>query len=172
MGEFGMTLVSCLVYLAFTGAVSFVLGRLLPKRWFSADRCPFITYAWEQGGRIYEKLNIKSWQKKLPDMSRLFGWLMPRKQLDSHNLKQLPRMIQETCVAEFIHVILCFSGLWCVRIWQGLGGVVMAGLNVVGNLAFVVIQRYNRPRLIHLGKALCRRNRGKEAAYACTDSKL
>lgn len=165
-------MISCVLYLAFTGVFSFLIGRMLPKKCFCADSFPYHAFVWEHGGRIYEKLNIKSWQKKVPDMSRLFSWLMPRKEISQKTLQMLPRMVQETCVAEFIHMLLCVSGLYCIHLWQGLGGLLIAGLNVVGNLAFVFIQRYNRPRLLHLLNMMERKRRPKEVAHACSNSQL
>ncbi len=163
-------MVSCILYLAFTGAVSFLIGRLLPKKCFCAEHFPYHAFLWEHGGRIYEKMNIKSWQKKVPDMSRLFFWLMPRKEMSQKNMQILPLMVQETCVAEFIHMLLCVSGLYCIHLWHGLGGLLMAGLNILGNLAFVFIQRYNRPRLLHLLDRTERKRYPKEVAHACSNS--
>ena len=165
-------MVYCVFYLVLTGALSFVAGRLLPKRWFCADLPPYRLFGWEQGGKIYEKIHIKSWQSKVPDMSKLFPGVMPRKQIDAENLQILPRMIQETCVAELMHLILCVTGLWCIKLWQGLGGWLVAVGNVAANLAFVAIQRYNRPRLMRLARAMARRQQHKEALHASSDSQL
>lgn len=163
-------MISCFEYLAFTGILSFLLGRLLPKNWFHPDHRPYLPFHWEMGGRIYNRLHIKNWQTKLPDMSKIIAGIMPRKEISESNLKILPRMVQETCVAEFIHVILCFTGLHCLALWEGLGGVIMTVLNTVGNLAFVIIQRYNRPRLLHLLQHMQRKSQTKEVTYACSDS--
>ena len=59
-------------------------------------------------------------------------------------------MIQETCVAELVHGLLCLSGLACLKLWPGMGGAIITLLNLVVNLAYVAIQRYNRPRLLRL----------------------
>lgn len=140
----------CVEYLAASGAVSFIVGRVLPKSWFRHDKFPYAIYRFEHGGKIYEKLRIKSWQKKLLDMSRIFPKLMPPKKFDFNGFARLPRMIQETCVAELIHGLLCFSGLYCMEIWHGVGGKVIAALYFLGNLPFILVQRYNRPRLLRL----------------------
>lgn len=83
-------------------------------------------------------------------MSRIFSKLMPPKKFDFNGFARLPRMIQETCVAELIHGLLCISGLYCMEIWHGVGGKVIAVLYFLGNLPFVFVQRYNRPRLLRL----------------------
>ena len=140
----------CILYLAFTGILSFLLGRLLPKGLFHTDRFPFLPFAWERQGRIYKKIGVHRWQNRLPDMSRLLPSLMPAKNTSTLKKEGLERMLQETCVAEFIHGLLMLTGLRCIRLWPGAPGVLLAAANALFNLPFVIIQRYNRPRLLRL----------------------
>ena len=146
-----MEIFRCLIYFAIIGVLSFVIGRMMPKRWFRYDAIPYRSARFEKEGAIYNKLNIKSWQNKVPDMSRIFPKLMPAKRLGSKtDAETLKTMLQETCIAELTHGVLCFTGLHFVSIWQGAGGIVLAVLNMLGNLPFILIQRYNRPRLAKL----------------------
>lgn len=98
-----------LLYLAGTGILGFLLGRIVPKRWFCADRFPFRVRPWEQ--KLYQALRVKQWQNKVPDMSRVFPKLMPPKRLTPEMMDDLPRMIEETCVAEAVHALLSLTGL-------------------------------------------------------------
>ncbi len=91
----------CLLYIAALGVVFFVVGRLVPKSWFKADHFPWRCYSYEQA--IWKALRVKQWQAKVPDMSRIFTNIMPAKKLKRQTLSDLPRMIQETCVAEWTH---------------------------------------------------------------------
>lgn len=142
-----MGFLSCVKYLAGTGLLGFVAGRILPKRWFRADLFPYKGYAFEHGGSFYHKLQIRKWQNKLPDMSRILPWCMPPKRLPKKwDACLLVDMIRETCVAEIVHICHAIAGLGCFALWDGLGGAVMAFLTAVGNLPFVMVQRYNRPR--------------------------
>ena len=146
-----MEIFRCLIYFAIIGVLSFVAGRLMPKRWFRYDAFPYRSARFEKEGAIYNKLKIKSWQNKVPDMSRIFPKMMPAKCLGSKtDAKTLKTMLQETCIAELTHGVLCFAGLHFVSIWHGAGGTVLAVLNILGNLPFILIQRYNRPRLAKL----------------------
>lgn len=140
----------CVKYLAGTGAAGFLLGRALPKQWFLWDCFPYKEHLCERGGRIYEKLQIKVWQNRIPDMSKIIPSLIPPKQFSRGDIANLPGMIRETCVAELIHWLLCFSGLACLKLWPGGGGAVITVLNLIVNLLYVIIQRYNRPRLLRL----------------------
>ena len=54
-------------------------------------------------------------------------------------------------MAEFIHVLLSILGFGAVFIWPGVWGWVIAIVYFLGgNLPFIIIQRYNRPRLQRL----------------------
>ena len=57
-------------------------------------------------------------------------------------------MIRETCTAELVHNLLNIAGLWLLNLWSGLGGIIMYLVYfLLGNLPFIIVQRYNRPRL-------------------------
>ena len=159
----------CLVYLAAIGAVFFYIGRLLPARWFDSTRFPFRPFAFERDGRIYEKLRIRRWKDKVPDMSRLLPKVMLPKRLPwGAQPERLTLMIQETCIAELIHLILFVLGFACVLIWDGAGGWIVALVyNLLGNVPFILIQRYNRPRLQRLLENLDAAARREEEA-PCT----
>lgn len=145
-----MGFLKCALYLSTIGVLSFFLGRILPKKWIRGDSFPFRTYDIED--RFYRFVRVRLWQNKLPDMSRLFPALMPPKNLSGSYRDRLPVMIRETCVAEITHILLAILGFRCMALWQGAGGVILSLLFCIGNLPFVMIQRYNRPKLIRLAK--------------------
>ena len=51
-----MGFLRCCVYYAALGAVSFFIGRLLPKEWFHADRFPYRCAPWE--AKLYRVLRL------------------------------------------------------------------------------------------------------------------
>ena len=139
----------CVIYIAVLGVLSFIIGRLLPKVWFHADKFPYKTAAGEQ--KIYQALRVKSWQSKVPDMSRLFRHIMPAKKMTAETVADIPRMLEETCVAELTHTLLSILGLAMLRLWPGWGGIIVTIIYILlGNVPFIIIQRYNRPRLQRL----------------------
>ena len=143
----------CFWFLIITGVIAFFVGRLLPKKWFCAERFPYRSFRFEQDGRIYDKLHIRKWQNKVLDKSKILPFMMPAKNLSGDYKKRLPRMLQETCVAELIHTLNCFVGLYCLKLYPGVGGVIILILYItLFNLPFIIIQRYNRPRLMRLAK--------------------
>ena len=112
----------CLLYIAALGVLSFVVGRLIPKHWFHADRFPWVCHPAEQ--KLWKRLHVRKWQAKIPDMSRIFVKIMPEKKLTKENYENLPRMIEETCVAEWTHILLSYRRSWTaenmVRCWRGM----------------------------------------------------
>lgn len=140
----------CLVYLAVIGVLGFLLGRVLPYHWLKEETFPYQSFAFEHQGQIYEKIGIRKWQNQIPDMSKLFPKLMPAKKLEGNVPERLPVMIKETCVAELIHVLLGIAALYCLHLWKGIGGVCITVLYEIGNLPFIIVQRYNRPRMMKL----------------------
>ena len=54
-------------------------------------------------------------------------------------------------MAELTHTVLSFLGLAMPLLWRGAGGWIAAAVYIVfGNLTFILVQRYNRPRLLRL----------------------
>lgn len=158
-----MDFIRCTIYLAIVGTGGFFIGRVIPKRWLKPDKGLFRSYPFEQGGSIYEKLGIRKWHKRLPDMSRILPFLVPAKNLTGNYEERLPEMIYETCVAEAVHLGVSVLGFRCLRMWPGIGGVVVTAIFILLlNLPFILIQRYNRPRLIRLQKKLESREKKKE----------
>lgn len=142
-----------LIYIAALGAASHFIGQLLPRQWFSPDKFPYREWKWEKGGRVYEKLGVKSWKDIVPDMSRIMPDMVKKKMSSAKDAEGLKTLIIETCVAEAVHMGLIIASLFMVLWWQSIWtAVFLIVYNVLGNLPFIIIQRYNRPRLNALYK--------------------
>ena len=165
---------NCFGYCAFIAIAAFFIGRILPKRWFHAEMFPYASYSFEKNGKIYDRLHIRKWMNRLPDMSRVFKKWMPAKKLDGSCREKLPLLIRETCIAEFIHTAEGIAGFYCIWIWPGIGGFVLGLLFLLGNLPFILIQRYNRPRMMKLWKRYCAEYEEMENknTYACVNIEL
>ena len=61
------------------------------------------------------------------------------------------------------HALLLLAGLGVLAFWPGVWGIVLYLIYAIfGNLVFIIIQRYNRPRLVRLYERK-RAKRSKEA---------
>lgn len=130
------------------GFSGFLFGLILPRNMFFPDRFPLRSFFWELDGKIYEKLYIRKWKNKVPDMSKICKHMVPKSFDIAADSMCLKRLLYETCVAEFIHWLLIVLGFYCTVIWKGDGGMVVSVLWMIGNMPFIIIQRYNRPKII------------------------
>ena len=141
-------------YLFFLSLLAHPLGQALPRRWFSPGRRPFASWSWERGGAIYEKLKIKAWKDRVPDMSKIAGDMVKKQVSLRGPSEETYKVIRETCVAETVHgaeFILSLPVFFFGLPWWGALAVYLV-FNLLGNLPFLLIQRYNRPRLTALYK--------------------
>ena len=97
--------------------------------------------------RLYRKLSVKTWKEKLPAYNpSLFS-------VKEHSFEEIA---QATCQAEIVHEIIAvmsFLPILAVR-WFGEPAVFIATsvLSACFDLLFVMIQRYNRPRLVRIAQ--------------------
>ncbi len=132
------------------GLIFFVIGEMLPRKSFNYTAFPFRSFKWEKDGRIYQKIGIQKWKDHLPDMSRYVKAMFAKKITSPRDPQYTHRLILETCVAELIHDVLILLSPIFRKYLIGIYGDIAALLCVLGNLPFVLIQRYNRPRLVRL----------------------
>lgn len=148
----------CFIYLTSVGMLAFFAGRFIPKSWINPDIFPYKTCRFENDGCFYEQFGVRKWQTKVLDMSKIFPKIIPQKKINGDLQDSLPLMIKETCIAELIHWILFIPVLYCLSLWEGLGGVIIVTLYELFNIPYIMIQRYNRPRLINTLKRMKRRD--------------
>ncbi len=156
----------CFVYLTSLGMLAFFAGRIIPKSWINPDIFPYKTFQFENDGRIYELFGVREWQSKVLDMSKILPKFIPQKKLDNKLQDTLPLMIKETCIAELIHWILFVPVFYCLTLWEGMGGVIIVTLYELFNIPYIMIQRYNRPRLINTLNRMEKRNNSAMHAAA------
>ena len=113
----------------------------------------FISYEWENEGEFWErKTGVKEWKDRLPDGASLFGLGYKKKHLAAKSQVNYPKFILETKRAELTHWMILIPVplffLWN-PLWAAWLNVLYA---VIINVPFIIIQRYNRPRLERIQK--------------------
>lgn len=132
-----------------TGIIAFFLGEKLPRAMFDPEKFPYKSYMWEEEGRIYEKIGIKKWKTRIPDMSKYIARTFSKQGNLMRDPEHLKLMVRETCSAEFVHwMLILISPVFPILMDQH--GILSMVLYIVGNLLFVIIQRYNRPRILKI----------------------
>ena len=152
-----MSLLYAALYVAALGILSHFVGQALPRAHFDPQKFPYRSADWENGGKVYEKLGIKHWKDRLPDMSKIMPDMV-KKKMSAVKSQGMDVLIAETCVAECVHWALMLLSLGIFFFWRGAWAVAFwLVYNLLGNLPFIIIQRYNRPRLVMLEQRRKRR---------------
>lgn len=139
-------------YLLALSLLAHPIGQALPRRWFSGDRWPWAPAPFEKEGRFWRKLGVHRWKDKVPDMSRLLGDMV-KKQLAPDGKTDYALLVQETCVAECVHCWLVVLSVGMLFLWKSVWSwALWLVYNLLGNVSFILIQRYNRPRLLRLAE--------------------
>lgn len=151
-------LINAALIAALGGFAFFIIGQLLPRSIYDPGRFPYRAWKWENGGKIYTKIGVHIWKDHVPDMSRIIPGMVKKKAQMARTPENMWRLILETCGAEFIHdLLIIFVSPLIYAAIRGPWGVAAAAFYAVCNLIFVVIQRYNRPRLVEIHKRMEKR---------------
>lgn len=153
----------CALYLLTLALLAHPVGQALPRRWFDGGSFPYACYKWEKQGKLYTRIGVDRWKTLVPDMSRILPDMVKKRvEPTAVTAAQTAVLVQETCVAEAVHTASSLLGLICLWLWPGWGGAaVWLVWFLLGNLPFILIQRYNRPRLMRLRDLLQRREQRK-----------
>lgn len=139
---------------AMIGPMAFFLGQLLPRKSFDYMARPYTPFKWERGGNIYHAIGISHWKDAVPDMSRYIRTMVQKRIGVFRDAAYLDVLIRETCVAELVHYMLMLLSPVYLIFMDGYPGLIAAIIYCLLNLPFVLIQRYNRPRLVELRERL------------------
>ncbi len=156
------------VYVAVIGILAHYIGESLPRCWFNEEKFPYKPMNFEKNGKIYDRIGIKKWKEKLPDMSRVMRDMLPKKISYGATGESVGALIKETCVAECMHCGLSVLSFGIYFIWKNYIGILLVAVFIVLNTPFILIQRYNRPHLIKLKKRLLKREEKANRALADT----
>jgi glycosyl-4,4'-diaponeurosporenoate acyltransferase len=89
-------------------------------------------------------------RSKLPEWGKLFNFEKKNLRRDI-DLDYINRFILETCYSEIGHLGMALIGFTCILINPGSYfnmALILSCINLVIQIPFILIQRYNRPRII------------------------
>lgn len=133
------------------GLLAHFIGEALPRRWFRYDRRPYLPWKWEKQGKFYDqKLRISHWKDLTLDKSQVVQSSVTKSIGNHTNSAHLESLLAETCVAEAVHwTLLIISPVMFLTMELPLS-IPGFAIYAAGNLVSLIIQRYNRPRLVAL----------------------
>lgn len=140
--------VNTLAWLAIHLGVA-LAGTRLPIRLFRPEARWFRPRAWEDGGRLYERrFGIRHWKDRFPDGAAWFRGGFPKARLARRDGAYLDRFARETCRGEAVHsAVILLAPLFFLWNPPWAGGVMIL-YALASNLPCILIQRYNRLRLL------------------------
>jgi len=121
---------------------------------FHPSRGIYRLFRWERSGRLYERFfGIKKWKGWLPDCGDFFGPGFKKKHLQSRDPGYLAQFSRETCRAELAHW-MTMAGVPVFLIWnEWWVEPIMIGYAFLANLPCILVQRFNRARLLRILEA-------------------
>lgn len=146
-----LLLIHHLVVFLIISIVNTIISIKLPISFFHYDNWFFRGWGWEKNGQIYQDyIGVKKWKNRLPELSDFLSFLFTKRQMKQSGSEYLYRFVLETCRAELVHwsIIIC-SFIYAQRHYANVSIVIIV-IAVALNLPYIIIQRYNRPRILRL----------------------
>lgn len=127
-----------------------LLTWALPVRFFERDGFLTRLRGFEADGRCYERLSIRRWKDRLPEGGAVLPGGFSKRRLPSRDRAVLERFCAETRRAELTHWLI--PAAWpAFYLWNSRPLATAMGVYAVGaNLPCLLVQRYNRARLLRL----------------------
>ena len=144
---FRLILVDILAWLVIHLGISYLL-RQVDDGFFERNKRWFRPFSFEKSGDFWQKkFRIKAWKDRLPDGTVIAKNGFDKSKLANNNIEYLKQFVIETQRAELTHWFL-IPPAFLFFLWNPTwAGGVMVIYALVVNLPFIMIQRYNRPRL-------------------------
>lgn len=148
---FAITIISLLVLVIIDAVCALFVRYCLPKKVFN----PFLKIynIGKNERKFYEKIGIRKWKDRIPEAGQLFANFSKTEVADMTNNEYVYKFMSETIYAELMHWLsMIFSFLIIfidLRLALTVGLPLVIG-NMILNLMPVLVQRYNRPKLMVL----------------------
>lgn len=123
-------------------AVGYVVNGIFHNR-FNYNRKWFQEKKFEK--RLYEVLRVKKWKDKMP------AFAPEMLDLKIHTWEEIAGAMCQSEVVHLIVVVLCFVPILATLIWGAFWVFFITSvLSAVVESMFVIVQRYNRPRVMRM----------------------
>ncbi len=148
---FAIIIISLLVLVVIDAVCALFVRYCLPKKVFN----PFLKLynVGKRERKFYEKIGIRKWKDRIPEAGQLFANFSKTEVADMTNNEYVKKFMSETIYAEIMHWLsMLFSFLIIfidLRLALTVGLPLIIG-NMILNIMPVMVQRYNRPKLMVL----------------------
>lgn len=125
-----------------------LLSIISPERCYNYKNWMFKERTWEKHGKLYqERFKVKIWKNHLPELADFIKFIFPKKSIKDFRIETILKYMRESCKAEFAHWCIILSSV-VFLFYDGIPTFIyMLLIAAALNLPFIIIQRYNRPRI-------------------------
>lgn len=130
-------------------AIVAIITRALPKDWLSPFGSAFSVSKKER--KFLDKLKVKAWKDKIPEMGRFLCDFDKTKVQENPTSDYILTFLHETTMAEAMHFMSIFAGFWLLLIPipnAQISILFVVLVNALLQIPPVLVQRYNRPKLM------------------------
>lgn len=148
-GEVLLVILLSLLCLLIIDAVVALIIHKLPKKLMNPYKKIYKVFSWEK--KFYHALGIRKWKDKIPETGKALTGFGKSKVENMDDTDYLYTFMIETVYAEVLHFWSAIFGFLIVFISPKLFVVVglpLALANVILQIMPVMVQRYNRPKLM------------------------
>jgi glycosyl-4,4'-diaponeurosporenoate acyltransferase len=106
---------------------------------------------WEDDGDFYQRiLKVKKWKNSLPELGDFCKSIFHKKRIKTFDPTYLEVYVTESCRAELAHESIIASSL-LFPLWAAPSMfLTIFNIALFLNVPFIIIQRYNRPRILRM----------------------
>lgn len=141
----------CFILWPIFQALGAYVSHKIPDRFLSYSLFLYRAHRWEKNGEIYKQIfKVDKWKTYLPESSSLIKGSYNKKKIDNFSKDSLDKFLLESCRAEMTHW-LGILPFWIFGLFtpaRVVGYMFIYAMAV--NLPCIIVQRYNRPRIIKL----------------------
>ena len=150
---FAITIISLLVLVVIDAVCALFVRYCLPKKMFNPFLKAYSVGKFER--KFQEKIGVRKWKDRIPEAGQLFANFSKTEIADMSNNEYVYKFMSETVYAEIMHWLSAIFSFLIIFIDLRLALTVALPLivgNMILNLLPVIVQRYNRPKLMVLYK--------------------
>jgi glycosyl-4,4'-diaponeurosporenoate acyltransferase len=143
-------LINLIIFLLLSVILTFNATRL-PIRYYY-NGWLFKIRKWENGGKFYEDVfKVKRWKSRVPELADFIKSTFPKKHIKMDG-NFISKYLTESCKAEFTHWCIILSSAVYLILEDSITFTYMFFIATALNIPFIIIQRYNRPRIVSIIK--------------------
>lgn len=145
--------------------ISHFIEKIYPKKWYDRNRKLYKERNFEK--KFFEIIKIKKWKDNVPQFLNIKNITQAKDNTDVRESEYMDFFVFETCRAEHAHLCFIIAAMVCwlfvpdaLKLKFGLPVLLVWSFY---NLLSILIQRYNRPRMISFLEKLKKRESKTES---------